>query len=197
MNLLNKIKLIFIGEQEEKDDGIKEIISIEELPSMLEIKINELNALKKQLKNEISKKISCFEIEANEKISSLENIDISQRKEYDKIKIIVKENLNLYISHLKRTIDNIKKAENEVIENCINRLFYTLNEFNRVSLGPFEKATILIGDELGSTKAIVNLFIQDINKIVADNNFIFEKNRSYGVLSDLLSESKQLTLLYI
>ena len=197
MNLLNKIKLIFIGEQEEKDDGIKEIISIEELPFKLESKINELSALKKQLKNEISKKISCFEIEANEKISSLENIDISQRKEYDKIKIIVKENLNLYISHLKRTIDNIKKSENEVIEDYINLLIHTLNEFNRVSLRPFEKATILIGDELGSAKAIVNSFIQDINKIVGDNNFIFEKNKLYCIISRLLSESKQLTLLYI
>jgi len=197
MDLLNKIKLIFTGEQEKKDDEIKEIINIEELPSRLEIKINELNALKRQLKNEISKKVSCFEIETNEKIVDLENIDISQRKEYDKIKIIVKDNLNIYISHLKRTIDNIKKAEHEVIENYIIRIFQTLNEFNKISSKPFEKATILIGEELGNTKAIVISFIQDINKIVGDNNFIFEKNKSYGIIGNLLSESKQLNSLYM
>src|SRR3989344_2240265 len=195
MNLLNKLKLIFTGEQEKKEDIIGDIVKIEELPSKLESKINELTALKEQLKDRISKRVSDFEVEANEKITSLENIDISKRKEYDRIKIIVKENLNLYISHLKRTIDHIKRSENEVIETYINRLFHTFNEFNRVSLRPFEKATILIGDELGSTKAVVNLFIQEINKIVGDNSFIFEKNKSYGIISSLLSESKQLTLL--
>ena len=195
MNLLNKLKLIFTGEQGKKEEIIRDIVKIEELPSKLESKINELTVLKEQLKDRISKRVSDFEVEANEKITSLEDIDISKRKEYDRIKIIVKENLNLYISHLKRTIDNIKKSENEVIETYINRLFHTLNEFNRVSLRPFEKATILIGDELGSTKAVVNLFIQEINKIVGDNSFIFEKNKSYGIISSLLSESKQLTLL--
>jgi len=197
LSILNKIKLMFTKKQEKKDDEIKEIINIEELPSRLEIKINELNALKRQLKNEISKKVSCFEIETNEKIVDLENIDISQRKEYDKIKIIVKDNLNIYISHLKRTIDNIKKAEHEVIENYIIRIFQTLNEFNKISSKPFEKATILIGEELGNTKAIVISFIQDINKIVGDNNFIFEKNKSYGIIGNLLSESKQLNSLYM
>src|SRR3989344_8912573 len=129
MNLLNKLKLIFTGEQEKKEDIIGDIVKIEELPSKLESKINELTALKEQIKDAISKRVSDFEVEANEKIKSLEDIDISKRKEYDKIKIIVKENLNLYISHLKRTIDNLRDAEKEEIERYINRLFHALNEF--------------------------------------------------------------------
>ncbi|MEK6792783.1 MAG: hypothetical protein AABX96_05250 [Nanoarchaeota archaeon] len=197
MDLLNKIKLIFTGEQEKRDKVIKEIIHIEELPSILESKINELTVLKEQLKNEISKKVSCFEVEANKKIMSLEYIDISQRKEYDKIKLIVEENLKIYILYLKRTINNIKDVNGESTEEYINRLFRTLNEFNRISSRPLEKATILIGDELGSTRAMVRLFIQNINQIVADNKFIFEKNNLYNFLSKLLSESKKLTLLDI
>jgi len=196
MDLLNKIKLIFTNEQEEKDETIKEIIQIDELPSKLESKINELTALKEQLKDEISKRVSDFEVEANEKIISLENIDISKRKEYDRIKIIVKENLDLYISHLKRTIDNLKDIEKEELEEYINKIFSVLNEFNRISSMPFEKATILIGDELSSTRTIVRLFIQDINEIVENNNFIFEKDRLCNALSNLLSESKQLALLH-
>ena len=197
MDLLNKIKLIFTGEQEKRDKVIKENIHIEELPSILESKINELTVLKEQLKNEISKKVSCFEVEANKKIMSLEYIDISQRKEYDKIKLIVEENLKIYILYLKRTINNIKDVNGESTEEYINRLFRTLNEFNRISSRPLEKATILIGDELGSTRAMVRLFIQNINQIVADNKFIFEKNNLYNFLSKLLSESKKLTLLDI
>ncbi len=197
MNLLNKIRLIFTNEQEKKDKTIKEIIQIEELPSRLDSKINELKALKERLKDVISKRVSDFETEANEKIISLKNVDISQRKEYDRIKIIVEENLNLYISHLKKTIDNIKYAEKEEIEEYINRLFRALNEFNRISSMPFEKATILIGDELSSTRKIVRSFIQDINKIVEDNNLIFEKCRLYYALSNLLSKSRQLTLLHV
>jgi len=195
MNLLNKIKLIFTSEQK-KGETVKKVIQIEELPSKLESKINELTLLKKQLKEDILKRISIFEIEVNERIKSLENIDISQRKEYDKIKIIVKENLALYISYLKRTVDNLKDADDKEIEEYINRLFFILNEFNRLSSKPFEKAAILTGNELSITRATIKLFIQDINKIVEDNNFIFDKSRLCNTLSNLLSESKKLTLLH-
>ncbi|MEK6854705.1 MAG: hypothetical protein AABX73_00610 [Nanoarchaeota archaeon] len=196
MDLLRKIKLLFIKEKEKKDETIKEIVQIEELPSKLESKINELMASKKQLKENISKRVSFFEIEINKQITSLKNIDISQRKEYDRIKIIVEENLALYILHLKRTIDNIKEAEKEEVEEYINQLSRILNEFNRVSSMPFEKATILIGDELNSTRAIIRSFIQDFSKIVEENKLIFEKSRLCVALNSLLSESKQLASLH-
>lgn len=196
MDLLNKIKLIFSNKQEKKDEPIKEIVQIEELPFKLERKIKEVTTLKERLKTEISTKVSRFEVEINEKIMSLENIDVSQRKEYDRIKIIVEENLNLYISYLKRTIKKIKNVNNEDVEEYINKLFYVLSEFNMTSSMPFEKATILIGDELSDTRKIVRLFIQEISKIVEDNRLIFEKSESCSTLSNLLSESKQLTLLH-
>ena len=196
MNLLDKIKLIFSKEQEKKGEIIKEIIQLEELPIKLENEINELTKLKRQFKEDILKRISNFEFEINEKIKSLENTDISQRKEYDKIKIIVEENLNLYILYLKRTIHNIKDAEKEETEEYVNRLFHVLNEFNRVSSMPFEKATILIGNELSSTRTVIKSFIQDLNKVVEDNKFIFEKSRLCSALGNLLSESKQLTFLH-
>src|SRR3989338_8066714 len=127
MNLLNKIKQLLTYGQEEKDTTVNEMITLEELPCRLESKINELTKLKKQLRELISKKTSLFETEINEKIISLGNIDISHRKEYDRIKIIVKENLNLYISHLKRTIDNLKDIEKEELEEYKNKIFSVLN----------------------------------------------------------------------
>src|SRR3989344_3248329 len=195
MDLLNKIKLIFTNKQEKKGETIKGIIQIEELPSKLESKINELARLKRQFKDDLLGRISNFEAEANKKIIVLESIDISQRKEHDRIKTIVKENLHLYILHLKRTIDNIKEAEKEEIEEYINRLSSTLNEFGRVSSKPFEKATILIGDELSDTRMIIISLIKDVNKIMENNNFLLEKGRLCLVLTNLLSESKQLNLL--
>ncbi len=196
MDLFNKIKFIFNNEQEREDEPIKEVIKLEELPRKLEDKTNELATLKKQLKENISKRVSYFEIEINKKIIYLERIDISQRKEYDRIKILVGENLNLYISHLKRTINNIKDAEKNDAWEFISRLFSELNGFNKVSSMPFEKATILIGDELSSTRAVIRSFIQEINKIIEENSFIFEKSKLCDVLDNLLSESKQLTLLH-
>jgi len=197
MNLLNKIKLIFAGGQEDKDTAVRKIIKLEELPYKLESKINELTTLKKEFKERIFKRIAIFNIELNEIMASLEKIDISHRKEHDRIKFIVKENLDLYISHLKRTIENLKNIENEEVEEYLSRLFHVLNEFDRISSRPFEKATILIGDELSNTRAIVRLFIQDVNKIVECNNFIFEKDRLCNVLNNLLSESEKLTLLHV
>lgn len=194
MGLLSKIKLFFTEEKEE--ETVKEIITMEELPSRLEEKINELAELKKKIKDQISNRVSSFEIKVNENIVSLENVDISQRKEYDQIKIIVRENLALYISHLKRAIVNIKDAEKkEEVERYLSDILYTLKDLSKASSRPFERATILIGNELSSTKETINLFIRDINKIAEDTAFIFEKSRQCAALSSLLSESKQIALL--
>ncbi len=189
MGFLNKIKLIFTNKQE-KNDETKETIQIEELPTKLENKIHELTKLKKQLKEDILKRISSFESEINERIISLENIDISKRKEYDKIKLIVTENLSLYTVQLKRLVNNLKNIKDLETKESVSKLFFILNDFNKVSQVPFEKVTILIGKEMQAVRETINNFIKDIDKI-ANYKELFEKTEISNKLSFLLSELKK------
>lgn len=187
MDLFNKVKLFFIDKQDEKIEKDEEIIKIEELPSRIERKINEINELKNKFKDVLMKRISLFELDINDRLIILRDIDLSQRKEYENIKIIVEDNLATYISCLQRMVEKIKYIENKELEEYIRNLFFVLNEFRKVSSSPFEKATILIGEDLGQTREIIKIFIQDLNNLVEENVLIFDKSKKCEHISNLLS----------
>lgn len=197
MSILDKIKLFFDGKPKEEFPLHKENLKIEELPIKLEDKIKEISSLKTQLKDEIDKRISNFNHEIVERISILESIDLSERKDEDRIKAIVNSNLIFYISNLKRMHKDLENIKGENIEDYVNKLSFILKEFNRLSWKYFEKATILIGEELGETKRIINSFIRDLNRLIGANKFIFEKSILCGETRQLLAESEQLGLLKI
>ncbi len=186
MSWLNKLKKIFTEEKviEEKKT---EMVTLEQLYLKVDAKIKEISEKSSQLKKEIINRINQLEAEIKSPLESLEKTDISGKKEHDKIKIIVTENLDLYVTQLKRLISNIRNIGDLEIKECIKQLFLILNDFNRTSRIPFEKANILIGKELQAVKDIVNNFLKDIAKIT-DNKRLFDEMEISHKLSLLLSE---------
>ena len=111
MSLINKIKEFFKGKEEKSlDVPIKES-SLEEVPLKLEEESKEITTSKKQLKERLYNNIKDFELKIDDVILSLEEIDISEKKEHDKIKLVVNESLNQYITYLKRTIEILSKID--------------------------------------------------------------------------------------
>src|SRR3990172_2327936 len=95
MSFLDKIKNLFEDRTEPEAEKISHI-SISELPAKVESLMNNKQELNQKLKKQIKERISKFETESGNAIKSLANIDLSKRKEYERIKLIVRDNLNLY-----------------------------------------------------------------------------------------------------
>lgn len=186
MSWLNELKKIFI-EKEVIENKKTEMVTLEQIYSKVDAKIKEDLEKKKELKREIINRINQLEIEIKSPIGCLKKINLSERKEQDRIKLIVTENLNLYTIQLERLVNNLKNIENMEAKESTNKLFFILNDFNRTSHIPFEKATILIGKELQTVKEIINNFLKDIDKIV-NNKELFEKIEISHKLSLLLSD---------
>src|SRR3989344_2611093 len=110
MQWLDKIKGIF-KEERVVESKKPESISFEDIYSKVEDKVKENSIREDNLKKQISDRINQFDYELNRALESLEKIDLSGRKEHEKIKLVVTENLNLYISQLKRLIYNLKNIE--------------------------------------------------------------------------------------
>ena len=190
MSFLDKLKKFLEEAPEPKAEKISNI-GLSELPSKIESLVKSSKAENHELKSRIKERISQFEKEADSAIKLLMNVDLSKRKEYEKIKLTVQENLNLYVTHLDRLARELKKLEETDIVSYLSRIFSVLNEFQRASHIPYEKATYLIGKEMAAAKNAVNQFARDISALGEKSKPFFEETKMIGNISASFDELKQ------
>jgi len=188
MSILSKIKEFFSSEEtEEKLEKIK----FNQISEKLENQLNQIKELKARIKKEIISEIENFNSEINEKKEKLSKINIDERKEEERIKNIVRENLRLYLDYLGKFLENLKTNENLEPENYIAKVSQIFNNFQANSRIAFEKATILIGGELGSIKESINSASKNIRKILDDNQNLLQKENLIKELKKLISISNE------
>ncbi len=197
MSFLNKIKELFANPPEPKAEKSASAASIglSELPKKVEFIVKEAETRNQKLKLEIGGRISSFSKEMEASVELIKNFDLSKRREYEKIKITVQDNINLYLEQIRKLLSDLKKIDEKEIANYFNRIFSSLNEFSRASHIPYEKATYLVGREMASARSLVRQFGQDIGALAEKNKFLFEETKQARKLSNLnneLEESKKL-----
>jgi len=192
MSFVDKIKKFFEEDRSQvdinKNNSSETNLSIEEISEKLEAKKKENAGKVDKLKGDIGSKIKEFDREIEESIEILEKIDLSKRKEQEKIKIINLDNLNLYISHIKRLVEDLEKIENKDTQEYLNGIFSSLNIFNKTSHSAYEKATILIGKELAETRDKIRKFSWEINEIAKVNKPLFDEVKSINNIEILFKE---------
>ena len=163
----------FFRKKSEQEENEK--IKLAELQSWLQNKKAEVEKQEEKLLNVIQVRISEITQEFKEELSILRKVDIKDRKAEEKIKLVVRENLENYIYYFIKLINKLsevnEKTEKEIIEK-INSVFY---EFEKKSLMSFEKATFLIGKELGNIKESIRIFFKDFENILKENKDVIDK----------------------
>jgi len=135
----------------------------------------------KKKNNEVIKQISdskkeiIFKLKENKK--TLENVEIDSKKENEKIKLIVKENLEKYIEALTIFIKNLESINNESLISLISKIDESLVQFSERSSMHFEKATILIGKELGNVKENIGEFSRSLKESLKENKGFIDESR--------------------
>jgi hypothetical protein len=126
----------------------------------------ESRAFKEQILNRVKQ----LEEEFSEEIYILKKLDLSEKRVEEKIKLIVKENLGVYIYQLGKLLESLSlldKHENpkELVKQ-IDELFINFEKKSRMS---FEKATFIIGKELGNVRESTSRFFRDLKQIINEN----------------------------
>jgi hypothetical protein len=191
MSFFDKIKKLFEEDKKPEKETRTESISFEQLPKKIEALIKESSAKNQGLRKQIDERISAFALDIGGLINNLKQVDLSKRKEYDKIKVAVKQNLELYIFYLDKLSKDLKKLEDGDLGKHIDKIFLILNDFNKASYAPFEKATFLIGKEMAAARNAVMAFAQDMNRIVEDNKTFFEEAKLINQVNNLVKEAVQ------
>ncbi|MFH0831663.1 MAG: hypothetical protein V1886_02245 [archaeon] len=165
-------------------------IRFQELDSELEAEINGIKKRIQSLRERVKERIVQLNSELEQEIRVLRQIDLKERKESERVKFIVLENLKVYISRLQNLMDNLKNLDLNDREYFI-KIHALFENFKKNSINSFQKATILIGREIEEVISSIRKFSADVEKIMAEDKGIFERERTGEMLKNLLISFKE------
>lgn len=162
-------------------------IKFQNLDSEIWAEIEDAKRRVKNIKEQIGQRILQLTAELEGHIKTLKSIDLKERKDYERIKFIVTENLKVYISHLqhlKEELGNLNPADS----NYLEQINIISENFKKRSINSFQKATILIGRELEDVVNSIKNFAKDADRIISEDRTVFETEKKADILKNLLFE---------
>ncbi len=166
----------------------KEKINFERLPQIIEEREKEHLRKYGELRKEVKENILILEESLQEPIKLLEKVDIDKKKEHEKIKFIVKENLFLYISLLRKLITQLRGTFVDDSNDYFIKINSILKDFDSSAHLPFEKSTFLVGEEMRVTREVIGAFIRDFRKCDKINLEINEEAKKIQYILELFNE---------
>jgi len=192
MGFLDFFKKIF-AEKKEQEQEIEKL-KVSDLNIWIGQREKEIKEKEKQIFNQIKIIINKIVKELEDEIKVLENIDLHNKKAVEKIKLIVRENLDNYVSYLKELIRNLQKLNKEETEDIIEEINSIFSNFNKHSKMSFEKATFLIGKEIDAVKESIGRFFRNLEKVLHENKEIIEKSKIISVIEMKISNLMKIKL---
>ncbi|GBE20437.1 MAG TPA: hypothetical protein ENG87_04725 [Candidatus Pacearchaeota archaeon] len=179
-----------------KTGNVEEIVieklAFSEIKGWIERKIKENELKEKEILLGVGKTTEIFIKELREKIVILENFDVEARKEKEDIKNIVIDSREKYIEFLEDLIKRLNDLEEPKLEKFtgkINKIFF---DFNKSAIKNYERATILIGKEMGSIKESLKVFSKDLLKTFKEGKSITDSFKNLLIIKEKLSMINQI-----
>jgi hypothetical protein len=199
MGILSFIKKIFSETEEEAP--VKGSIKFADIEEYVKKKTEE--TIKKEelaisIINENTKK---YITELKENIKIVNSVNIEAKEKNDKIKSAVYEGRKKYIEFLERFIENIEEAKNNSTESKndktplekmtedINSAFLRFNENSGKS---YERATILIGKEMGNIRETLKKFSTELIALFNEDKTIISTAKKISLIKIKMSDIKEL-----
>lgn len=104
----------------------------------------------------------------------LEKINLADKREPEKIKYIILDNLRNYNVLLKKLVSFLGSINETSIERLLTRIDSLFLEFDKRSKEHYEKATVLVG-ELGTVKELINKFVSNLKKNYENKKELVER----------------------
>src|SRR3989344_1099920 len=167
-------------------------VQLKDLERTIKEKKKELSIKEEEILNQVKNKTKLLIKDLEEKSIKLENIDLNQKKTEERVKLIVKENLFYFLSNLKKLINNINNLETNELSKFIEELNKKFFDFEKKSLINYEKATFLIGKELGDVKDSISNFFKNLNGDLNENKELFDNLKTINICEEKLKKIKEL-----
>jgi len=180
-------KMGFFDFFKKKKEPETQKLRFEEIREFINNRKNNNKNQEQEFVNQVQTKIKDLINNLEGKIKILNNIDISGKKVEERAKLIVRENLQNYIFYLEKLIDKLKNFQEYNPNIFINKLNGIFDDFEKKSNMSFQKATYLIGKELGQTRDLIIKFSQDFHKTERDNKELIESSKIISITENHLN----------
>lgn len=151
-----------------------ERLKLSELDSWVYKRKEELETKEKNLLKEIKTTLHGIISELGQEKDTLKQVNVDGKKAEEKIKFVVKENLEKYIYYLEKLLERLNSIDGDSREKAIGDINSAFSDFNKRSSMNYEKATFLIGKELGNIKETIRKFFRNLEKTLKDNQEIID-----------------------
>ncbi len=166
---------------------VTEKLAFSEIEGWIERKIRENEIKKKEILFVVGEKIEDFIKELREKIVTLEGFDVEARKEKDHIKNIVTDSREKYIESVEDLIEKLNNLDEPKLEEFIEKINKIFFAFNKSSFKNYERATILIGKEMGSIKESLKVFSKNLLKTFDKSKPIIDSFKNLLIIKEKLN----------
>jgi hypothetical protein len=122
-------------------------------------------------------------------------VDIETKEKNDKIKSTVYEGRKKYLEFLERFLDNLGKStkgEGANLEKLIENVNSAFLRFNENSSRSYERATILIGKEMGNIRDTMKKFSNELIEIFNGNKEVVSNLKRLNLIKSKLNENKEI-----
>lgn len=183
----NFLKKIFL----KPEPVVSEKVKLEQLESWLASEKKILDSGEERILKRLEFSIASFISERESGIKTINRIDLNNKKAEEKIKLIVRENLTAYKNHLNKLLETLGKIEFEHIPETLAKINFALTDFDKKSNLSFQKATFLIGKELGDIKLSISRFKKELNQLLEENKKVLERAIVIKNVNEKLAELQE------
>lgn len=169
--------------KKEVEEIVTEKISFSDIEGWIGKKKKENELKEKEILDIILEKIGRHTKDLREKIIILESVNVKSKKEKENIKEIVDSSRKNYIKSVEDFLEDLNNLEINGFEAMkkINQIFLDLN---KGSYKNYERATILIGKEMGSIRESLGVFSKELIKTFDEGKEVVESfKRTFSVKS--------------
>jgi len=187
MGIFNALKNLFKPEQ------LLEIETIElgDVRDWIVKNKADLEIINSQFVSSIKEIIGSFSTDFSLKIEILEQVDLDKFKIEERGRKIVEENYKNYLDHLRRLKNDLEEIK--IVDSilAIDEIYIVFENFEKKSNLNFQKASILIGNELGAVRESIGQFSRDIKKLIDSNKDYLKKNEVVVLVGKNLEEIEE------
>lgn len=191
MKIIKLLKRIVKELLNDKPEVKSETIKFSQVNDWIKNKEKEIKIKEKEIAKSIKEKLSLFIVELNKKSAFLEHVNLDKVNEDNRTKHIVLTNLKEYIrlvENLLNELEDFNSLDFPKLNNLINSSF---SNFNKVSHAKYQKATYLIGKELGDVNQCIHGFLRAYSKIIKENEEITNTSSIIHITKEKLDDFEE------
>ncbi len=197
MGIFSFLKKAFKEPEKESEEKEKKI-TLSEVEDAVQEKEGETEKREKHEIKKIEARIKEFTEEIKDKITILNEVNVEAKEKNEKVKSTVNEGRKKYTEHLEKLIESLEDVVNfgsigkvnlKKVTEDINSAFI---RFNTHSGKSYERATILIGKEMGSIKEAMKKFSTELIELFNEDQELISTSKKLTQIKSKLEELKKI-----